>query len=107
VTRGRLIVLMALVIHDTGAMKRRAALEEIVTIERAARSYLADLDACPASVDALATRVNGGSAQLRLGRDPWGHAYVLECDIKVGMVKAKSYGADGTPGGAGENADIP
>ncbi|MDR3690317.1 MAG: type II secretion system major pseudopilin GspG [Fimbriimonas sp.] len=41
-------------------------------------------------------------------KDPWGHPYVYATHgsaTKPGFV-VKSYGADGKPGGTGENADI-
>ena len=42
----------------------------------------------------------------RLPKDPWGNAYVYVSPGSHGDYDISSYGADGTPGGEGEDADI-
>ena len=42
----------------------------------------------------------------RIPNDPWGNAYVYLSPGAHGDYDVSSYGADGTPGGDGENADI-
>ncbi len=39
-------------------------------------------------------------------KDPWGHDYVYKSPGDHGPYDLMSYGADGSPGGEGENADI-
>jgi len=42
----------------------------------------------------------------RLPKDPWGNAYVYVSPGAHGDYDISSYGADGAPGGEGEDADI-
>ena len=42
----------------------------------------------------------------RVPKDPWGNAYVYVCPGDHGDYDISSYGADGTQGGEGEDADI-
>ena len=39
-------------------------------------------------------------------KDPWGRAYIYTSPGKHGSYDIESYGADGQPGGTGENADV-
>lgn len=39
-------------------------------------------------------------------KDPWGNPYVYKCPGERGSYDLTSLGADGTPGGEGENQDI-
>ena len=39
-------------------------------------------------------------------KDPWGNDYIYVCPGEYGDFDLSSYGADGQPGGEGENADI-
>jgi len=38
--------------------------------------------------------------------DPWGHPYIYKCPGKHGDYDLYSLGADGKPGGTGENKDV-
>lgn len=42
----------------------------------------------------------------RVPKDPWGNAYVYVCPGSHGDYDITSYGADGVPGGEGEDADV-
>ena len=42
----------------------------------------------------------------RIPKDPWGNAYVYVSPGSHGDYDISSYGADGAPGGEGEDADI-
>ena len=66
----------------------------------------------PTTEQGLADPHPGEDPQAEQGRasslDPWGHEYVY---LSPGQAHAdaydvKSYGADGAPGGEGENADL-
>jgi general secretion pathway protein G len=99
--------------------KRTAALAKANTIAGEVQAYIADCGPPPSGSaigDFLMTRPANvaedkwhgpylqNSTQLQ---DPWDHAYVL---VYPGQKNADfdvvSYGADGQPGGTGENADI-
>ena len=48
----------------------------------------------------------GPYIQPNVPKDPWGNDYVYACPGEHGEYDLSSYGADGQPGGEGENADI-
>ena len=49
---------------------------------------------------------NGPYIKPSVPKDPWGNAYVYACPGEHGDYDLVSYGADGQPGGEGDNADI-
>jgi general secretion pathway protein G len=49
---------------------------------------------------------NGPYLKKEVPNDPWGHPYVYRSPGAKGEYEIVSYGKDGQPGGAGENADI-
>jgi len=49
---------------------------------------------------------NGPYLRKGLPDDPWGNPYVYEYPGKRGELDIFTYGADGAPGGSGENEDI-
>jgi general secretion pathway protein G len=49
---------------------------------------------------------NGPYLQKQIPLDPWGHAYVYRAPGGKGEYDVISYGRDGQPGGAGDDADI-
>ena len=63
------------------------------------------LQALVENIDDLETW-RGPYLQGSLPKDPWGNAYVYTCPGEHGDYDLVSYGADGQPGGTGENADI-
>lgn len=65
---------------------------------------LAALEAAPPGVE----RWHGPYLKQPLTRDPWGRAYVFNLleDDGVPPYRLLSYGADGRPGGDGNDADI-
>lgn len=94
------------------ATKARA---DIATLEQAMEMYRLDNLSYPSgSLDALAKPPAGAaSARYRPGgyikslpTDPWGRAYQLAVPGRSGPFDIYSLGADGAPGGEGENADI-
>ena len=60
---------------------------------------------CPASLSELNEYMNQDDA-----KDPWGNPFVMQCgeNLPAGAkgIAVMSYGADGKPGGEGEDADI-
>jgi general secretion pathway protein G len=96
------------------ATKARA---DIATLEQAMEMYRLDNFSYPAGSDglnALVTppanvqpgRYRSGGYVKNLPQDPWGRPYQLVVPGKAGPFEIVSLGADGAPGGDGENADI-
>ena len=95
------------------ATKARA---DIATLEQAMELYRLDNFSYPPSgnLEALVRPPAGSqSARYRPGgyvkslpKDPWGRAYQLAVPGRSGPFDVYSLGADGAPGGEGENADI-
>lgn len=63
---------------------------------------LRSLYAKPESLDAW----SGPYLDKAVPKDPWGRDYVYKCPGEHGPYDLYSMGADGQPGGEGENADI-
>jgi general secretion pathway protein G len=83
---------------------------DIATLGQAMEMYRLDNNRYPPSLDALAQpRAGGRPAPMsaNLPDDPWGRPYQLATPGQNGSpFDIVSLGADGTPGGEGENADI-
>jgi len=79
---------------------------EISEIKKAVGIYLTLTGKMPESLEDLRKEQdkNGGDAIIDIGKDPWGNEYEFE---RTGRkVVIRSYGADGSPGGEGEDGDI-
>jgi general secretion pathway protein G len=79
---------------------------EISEIKKAVGIYQTLTGKTPESLEDLRQPQdkNGGDPIIEIGKDPWGNEYEFErTGRKVHVV---SYGADGSPGGEGEDADI-
>ncbi len=88
---------------------------DIALLEQAAEQYRLDTMAYPPALEALRTPPAGlerpelyrsGGYIKKLPLDPWGRAYLFANPGQHGAIDIYSYGADGAPGGDGENADI-
>jgi general secretion pathway protein G len=88
---------------------------QIEAFERALDTYRLDVGRYPTSEEGLnallvkpesASRWNGPYLKKEIPPDPWGHAYVYRSPGAKGDYDIVSYGKDGQPGGADENADI-
>jgi general secretion pathway protein G len=95
----------------------QAAKAEISTIENAMKFYRLDNFAYPSSeqgIDALVTKPNDpnvnnwnpGGYLERMPSDPWGNPYMYLNPGNQGEIDVYTLGADGAPGGEGNNADI-
>jgi general secretion pathway protein G len=103
------------VMRQFESSKSKTANIQIQQIRAAMDIYLTDVGRYPGESDGLAALVAapagiGGWAgpylkDARIPLDPWGRAYIFQptSDMPNRVV---SYGADGTPGGEGPNADI-
>jgi general secretion pathway protein G len=91
-----------------GAEKRRSRVNfEVRAIDDAVKRYARDhKGAQPDSLDVLLQPDASGKPCLRfLPKDPWGRAYLYEKKSDDKSRRVYSLGADGQPGGSGENAD--
>jgi general secretion pathway protein G len=102
----------------TGESRVTAARVDISTLMQALKLYKLDNQRYPTTEQglvALVQRPTGGPAATgwkeggyleRLPKDPWGNAYQYLSPGIHGEVDVFSLGADGQPGGAGEDADV-
>jgi general secretion pathway protein G len=115
-------VLAAMVVpkllNRAGDSKVSAAKVDIATIMQALKLYKLDNQRYPTTeqgLQALIEKPTGGPAANgwkaggyveKMPKDPWGNPYqYLSPGIK-GEIDVFSYGADGQPGGTGDDADI-
>jgi general secretion pathway protein G len=115
-------VLAALVvpklISRTGESKVAAAKVDIATIMQALKLYKLDNQRYPTTeqgLQALIEKPTGGPAANgwkaggyveKMPKDPWGNQYQYLAPGIKGEIDVFSYGADGQPGGTGDDADI-
>jgi general secretion pathway protein G len=115
-------VLAALVVPKllsrTGESKVAAAKVDIATVMQALKLYKLDNQRYPTSeqgLQALLEKPTGGPAANgwkaggyleKMPKDPWGNPYQFLSPGIHGEVDVFSYGADGAPGGSGDDTDI-
>ena len=95
-----------------------AAKQDIATLMQALKLYRLDNQRYPTNeqgLQALTSKPSGGPAPPnwkvggyldRLNKDPWGNPYEYRSPGSHGEVDVYSFGADGKPGGTGNDADI-
>lgn len=92
-----------------------AAKTQMKMLEDALNGYRLDIGSFPsadAGLQALVENVDnnekweGPYIKPAVPKDPWGNDYVYVIPGEHGEYDLSSYGADGQPGGTGENADI-
>lgn len=98
-----------------GKAEVKAARAQIDGMEKALDQYRLDVGHYPTTEQGLNALVTApqGAANWRgpylkkgLPADPWGHPYGYKSPGEHGEVDVYSLGRDGTPGGAGEDADV-
>ncbi|WP_082448508.1 type II secretion system major pseudopilin GspG [Xylophilus sp. Leaf220] len=98
-----------------GGAKSKTAAVQIADIEKGLDLFKLDVGRYPANdegLNALAAKpgsANGWAGPYLKGglpSDPWGHPYKYANPGANGGIDIISFGADGAPGGDGENADI-
>lgn len=101
------------VLGQLGGAKSKTAAVQIADLDKSLELFKLDVGRYPTTeegLDALAKKpgaVNGWNGPYLKGgvpTDPWGHAYRYASS--GGAIEIVSLGADGAPGGDGENADI-
>ncbi|WP_137172495.1 type II secretion system major pseudopilin GspG [Massilia sp. HP4] len=102
----------------TGESRVTAAKVDIATMMQALKLYKLDNQRYPTTEQGLnaliAKPTSGPSANgwkdggyiEKLPKDPWGNAYQYLSPGVKGEIDVFSYGADGQPGGTGEDADV-
>ena len=102
------------VLGQLGGAKAKTAAVQIADLEKTLELFKLDVGRYPTAdegLNALVTKPPGAAAwtgpYLKGGvpLDPWSHPYVYKPG-PGGTVEILSLGADGAPGGEGENADI-
>ena len=105
------------VLPAQGQAQLQKAKGDIASIETALEMYALDLGGYPTEQDGLEalvtspsgvseTRYRQGGYIRRMSEDPWGNPYQYRNPGENGLVDIFSLGADGEPGGEGDNADI-
>ena len=104
--------------NRTGESRVTAARVDIATLMQAMKLYRLDNQRYPTTEQGLQSLIekptsgpaaNGwksGGYVEKLPKDPWGNPYQFLSPGVKGEVDLFSYGADGQPGGAGDDADI-
>jgi general secretion pathway protein G len=99
------------VMDALGSSKSKAAKVQIEDLSAALDMYRLDVGNYPRELSALVegegNNWNGPYLKKKkLPKDPWGNDYVYRFPGEHGDFDIVSYGADGQPGGEGDNRDI-
>ena len=98
-----------------GKSKQKAAKAQISLFETALDTYRLDVGKYPLGEQGLQAlrakqdeveKWDGPYLPKDIPLDPWGHPYIYRSPGEHGDYDIISYGADGRPGGDGEDADI-
>ncbi|MEA5097971.1 MAG: type II secretion system major pseudopilin GspG [Burkholderiaceae bacterium] len=102
----------------TDEARKTAAKQDIATLMQALKLYRLDNQRFPTTeqgLQALIAQPSAGPAANnwkaggyieKLPKDPWGNPYQMLSPGVKGEIDVFSYGADGQPGGTGNDADI-
>lgn len=104
------------VLNQLGGAKSKSAAIQISDLEQALEIYKLDVGRFPTTsqgLEALVRQPSGvkgwNGPYLKKGelpQDPWGNAYDYRHRGQNGFPEITSLGADGRPGGSGEDADV-
>jgi len=102
-----------------GGAKQDVAKSQIALLEAALDQYRLDMGRYPSTEEGLEALISPPQDEeakknwrgpylkkKKIPKDPWGRPYHYRCPGEHGEYDLWSYGADGQPGGTGENADI-
>jgi general secretion pathway protein G len=116
---GLLTTLVALtVLPNLGKAADQKAKADIATLDQALELYRLNNLTYPSTADGLQAlvkppasltdpaRYQAGGYIKKLPNDPWGRPYLYASPGQHGTFDISTLGADGAPGGTGENADI-
>jgi len=100
---------------QVGKSEVQVAKAQVESLEKALDQFRLDMRRYPTAEEGLealvskpanATTWSGPYLKKAVPTDPWGHAYVYRTPGGKSEFDLFSYGRDGKPGGAGEDADI-
>ncbi|WP_076000367.1 type II secretion system major pseudopilin GspG [Pseudohalioglobus lutimaris] len=103
------------VLNQLGGAKTKTAGIQIKDLEQALEMYKLDVGRFPSTsegLDALvkkpgnATGWNGPYLKSDVPQDPWNNDYQYKYPGENGEIDIFTYGANGSPGGEGEDADV-
>lgn len=103
------------VLNQLGGAKSQTALVQIRDLEQAAELFMLDIGRFPSNEEGLQALVTNpglptwNGPYLRrnnLPSDPWGRAYLYRSPGEQGEIDIYTLGADGRPGGTGDNAVV-
>jgi general secretion pathway protein G len=104
------------VLGQLGGAKSKTAAVQIADVDKALELFKLDVGRFPSTDEGLAALVErpatvssgwaGPYLKGSVPNDPWGRPYKYQGPGANGAVEIISLGADGAPGGEGENADI-
>jgi len=95
--------------------KKQITKTQIVMVENAIKMFKLDTGRYPTSAEGLEALMkqpdncnnwDGPYLEKGIPKDPWGREYIYVYPGKSYLFELSSLGADGQPGGEGENADI-
>ena len=102
-------------LNQLGGAKTKTAAVQIADLEKSLELFKLDVGRFPntkeglAALDVRPEGLNGWNGPYLKGgvpNDPWGKPYQFKSPVENGGIEIVSLGADGQPGGEGENADI-
>lgn len=99
---------------NVGKAKQNVAKQKLASVEQAVQMFNYDYGRFPATLDELVTRPSDvpperwsqPSLKAKDLIDPWGKPWVFRVPGDHGVFDLSSLGADGSPGGEGDNADV-
>ena len=103
------------VLSQLGGAKSKTAAVQIKDLEQAVDLFKLDVGRYPTRDEGLEALVsdssgvrgwNGPYLRKGLPSDPWGNPYRYDYPGNNGEIDIYTYGADNSPGGTGENADV-
>ena len=107
------------ILGRVGGAKQEVAKSQIAMLEAALDQYRLDMGRYPTTEEGLRALIEPPEDEemrkhwrgpylkkAKIPKDPWGREYQYRCPGEHGDFDLWSYGADGQPGGEGENADI-
>ena len=101
--------------HEAYLTKIKMAQADIRLLKTAVNSFNLDVGRYPTAQEGLAALLSqpsnadgwdGPYLKRDFPKDPWGNSYIYITSGGMSHYEFESYGADGQPGGSGENADI-
>jgi general secretion pathway protein G len=103
------------VLNQLGGAKTKTAGIQIKDLEQALEMYKLDVGRFPSTSEGLealvkkpgsATGWNGPYLKSDVPQDPWNNEYQYKYPGEKGELDIFTYGANGSPGGDGEDADV-